>query len=220
MKIKKIPPFDYLKGSEFTENLKHLTGCKNFVEMASVYGVPKTTFSTWNTHDRTSHELIVRAHLALGIPVEELALPDSELSKVAHGTTNIAKPQNALSARATRERNKQTDSVILPSVCLSDGKLINTGEIPYALRRINKYDLADSDVIEVETNDGIYLVNQDIVDAVSGKYLIDIDGHLSINQIQRLPGKKLAVAFGDSTMEVSEEDIKVVGRVAVVLEKV
>ncbi|MBF4254802.1 hypothetical protein EA007_28740, partial [Vibrio anguillarum] len=50
-------------------------------------------------------------------------------------------------------------------------------------------------------------------------YLIDVDGRLSINQIQRLPGRKLAIAFGDSTIEASENDIKVLGRVAVTMKK-
>ena len=85
---------------------------------------------------------------------------------------------------------------------------------------MNKYGLNDSSVIEIETNEALYLVNQDIKSAVSGKYLVDIDGDLSINHVQRLPGKKLAVAFGDTTMEVTEEDIKIVGRVAVVLKTI
>ncbi|MDV6252833.1 hypothetical protein RXX31_16105 [Vibrio sp. EA2] len=41
---------------------------------------------------------------------------------------------------------------------------------------------------------------------------------MHINDIQRLQNK-LAVVFGKSTVEVSEENIKVIGRVAVALEK-
>ena len=46
-----------------------------------------------------------------------------------------------------------------------------------------------------------------------------MDGTLSNNHIQRLPGKKLAVVFGDTAVEVTEADIKVAGRVAVTLRK-
>lgn len=53
----------------------------------------------------------------------------------------------------------------------------------------------------------------------SGRYLIDIDGSISINHLQRLPGKKLAMSFGDSSIEVAEEEIKVIGRVAMVIDK-
>ncbi|HCH3752514.1 TPA: hypothetical protein NKZ56_003294 [Vibrio parahaemolyticus] len=83
----------------------------------------------------------------------------------------------------------------------------------------NGYGLSGYSLMEVETNEAIYLVDKDTRNAVSGKYLIDIDGNLSINQIQRLPGKKLAIAFGDTTMEVFDSDIKVMGRVAVTSKK-
>ncbi len=82
----------------------------------------------------------------------------------------------------------------------------------------NSWDLEASNTIEIETNEGRFLVDKKQNDAVSGEYLIDMNGRLSINHIQRLPNK-LAVVFGNSTVEVSEQDIKVIGRVAVTLRK-
>ncbi|MGR3028667.1 phage repressor protein CI [Vibrio vulnificus] len=217
MKKNLIPPFNYMKGSDFTRRLKLLTGCDDFQELSELLNVPKTTFSTWNTHDRTSHEVIVRLHLALGIPVEELALnpEDRKRASQVRDSANHYFPQEL-------EKPKQVDQqaiVILPTFCLANGQLIETGEIPYPVRRMNSYNLDPDFVIEVETNEAIYLVDKSSTNPVSGKYLIDIDGTLSINHIQRLPGKKLAVVFGDSTVDVAEEDIKVLGRVAVTLRK-
>ncbi|ELB1513228.1 phage repressor protein CI [Vibrio sp. Vb2354] len=208
MGIRKIEPFDYLKGTDFTENLKRLTGCKNFQEMAFVYDVPKSTFSTWNTHNRTSHELMVRAHLALGIPMKELALKPEDRFK-AHSTTKCT------AEKATTTPSPQHNSVQIKSYCLTNGELLDTGELPYAIRRLNSFGLKSDTTIEVETNEALYLIDKSSAKPSSGKYLIDIDRTLSINYIQRLPGKKLAVVFGDSTVEVSEKDIKVIGRVAV-----
>ncbi|HAT8540539.1 TPA: phage repressor protein CI [Vibrio vulnificus] len=217
MKKNLIPPFNYMKGSDFTRRLKLLTGCDDFQELSELLNVPKTTFSTWNTHDRTSHEVIVRLHLALGIPVEELALnpEDRKRASQVRDSANHYFPQEL-------EKPKQVDQqaiVILPTFCLANGQLIETGEIPYPVRRMNSYNLDPDFVSEVETNEAIYLVDKSSTNPVSGKYLIDIDGTLSINHIQRLPGKKLAVVFGDSTVDVAEEDIKVLGRVAVTLKK-
>ncbi|MQC79168.1 phage repressor protein CI [Vibrio parahaemolyticus] len=222
MKMEKIPPFDYLKGEAFTETLKEVTGCKTLLEMSELFDVPKATFSAWNTHDRTSHELIVRLHLAKGIPIERLALSDGELNKAVHGQSSISNPLLATLSRFDREKSKvnpQHQVVILKSFCLTNGQLLETGEIPYPVRRINSYSLNSDSLIEVETNEAIYLVDKESLNAVSGKYLIDIDGNLSINHIQRLPGKKLAIAFGETTMEVSEHDITVMGRVAVTSKK-
>ncbi|EJG0762264.1 phage repressor protein CI [Vibrio parahaemolyticus O5:K30] len=212
MSIRKIEPFDYLKGTDFTENLKNLTGCKNFQEMAFVYGVPKSTFSTWNTHNRTSHELMVRAHLALGIPMVDLALKPKDRLKAHSATKNTAE-------EASTTASPQHNSVQIKSYCLTNGELLDTGELPYAIRRFNSFNLNADATIEVETNEALYLVDKSSTNPASGKYLIDIDGTLSINHIQRLPGKKLAVVFGDSTVDVSEKDIKVIGRVAVTLRK-
>ncbi|MBF4360377.1 chromosome partitioning protein ParB [Vibrio anguillarum] len=113
----------------------------------------------------------------------------------------------------------QHATTILKSFCLANGQLIETGEIPYPVRRMNSFNLDAEKVIEVETNEAIYLLDKSTTDAVAGNYLIDVDGRLSINQIQRLPGRKLAIAFGDSTIEASENDIKVLGRVAVTMKK-
>ena len=212
MSIRKIEPFDYLKGTDFTENLKRLTRCKNFQEMAFVYDVPKSTFSTWNTHNRTSHELMVRAHLALGIPMEELALKPEDRLRARSMTKSTVDEIETTTA-------PQHNSVQIKSYCLTNGELLDAGELPYATRRLNSFNLNSDATIEIETNEALYLIDKDSTNPTSGKYLIDIDGTLSINHIQRLPGKKLAVVFGNSTVEVSEEDIKVIGRVAVALEK-
>lgn len=220
MKYEKIPPFDYLKGNDFTEKLKEVTGCKTFLEMADLLDVQKAIFSTWKTHDRTSHELMVRLHLRLGVPIEDLALSDEDREEYRkRHPKNFAVNENPVAYLQQASTNPQHQTVILKSYCLSNGGLIPTGEVPYAYRRLNSYGLLQSQVDEIETNEAVYLVDKGATNALSGKYLIDIDGLFSINQIQRLPGKKLAVVFGDSTMEVSEEDIKVIGRVAVTLQK-
>lgn len=210
---KQIPPFNYLKGSEFTENLKKITKSRTYPDLAELLNVPKSTFSTWNLHERTSHELMVRLHLALGTPIEELALSDEERAKLPF------RPQStAISQTPVQSSNPQHQTVVLKSYCLTNGQLMDTGEIPYATRIFNSWNLDKDTTIEIETNDGRFLVDQKQNDAVSGEYLIDMNGRLSINHIQRLPNK-LAVVFGNSTVEVSEEDIRVIGRVAVRLEK-
>ena len=222
MENKKIPPFEYLSGAEFTDNLKTLTGTKTFNQLSDLLNVSKATFSTWNTHNRTSHELMVRLHLALGIPIEQLALnpKDRRLNDSYENSNAISSYKANTHQQPDTDKNPQHQAVIVKSFCLSGGKLLDTGEIPYPLRRINSFGLQNAELIELETNEAIMLVDKSDNDAVSGSYLISIDGRHSINQVQRLPGKKLAIVFNDSTMEVSEEDIEVVGRVAVVLEKV
>ncbi|MER2495313.1 helix-turn-helix domain-containing protein [Vibrio neptunius] len=222
----KMDIFEYMKGEAFTEKLKKINNVRSLGDLAEIYSVPKTTFSTWNTHNRNSHELVVRTHLRTGIPVHELILsPDLSLDELHPSFSKQVKdaPHSVEEASATYEskrlENPQLQTVTLKSYCLSNGQLVETGDIPYPLRRMNSFGLNPLNTIEVETNEAVYLLDESSTDAVSGKYLIDVDGRLSFNQIQRLPGRKLAVGFGDSTLEVAEHDIKVLGRVAVTLEK-
>lgn len=212
---KPILPYEYLKGNEFVEKLKDVLNCRSHQELADILNVPKSTFSTWSKHDRTSHELMVRLHLKLGIPIKELALSSDDTSEL--GAVGDLRASYSIPSSSSVS-NPQHSTVILKSFCLSNGQLLDTGEMPYAVRMFNSWNLDSSTTIEIETNEGRFLVDKNQNDAVSGEYLIDMNGRMSINHIQRLPNK-LAVVFGNATVEVAEEDIKVIGRVAVTLKK-
>ncbi|MCM0151517.1 helix-turn-helix domain-containing protein [Photobacterium galatheae] len=216
-----IPSFDYLVGQPFTELIRSAVGCRTFLELADILDVPKSTFSAWNQHSRNSHELIVRLHLAKGISVRLLALGDmSHITEPPFYPSLPAHAENLqVQESASTFEKHPLATVLLKSYCLINGQLIDAGEIPYPVRRMNSFNLKTEHTIEVETNEAIYLVDQSSTDAVSGVYLIDVDGLLSLNRIQRFPGKKLAIAFGESTIEAKAEDIKVIGRVAVTLKK-
>lgn len=209
MKDKKILPFDYLKGDEFTEKLKEVTGCRTFLDMAELLDVPKATFSAWKLHDRTSHEMMVRLHLAMGIPIEELALKPEDRAQFAG---KVEEPRDTNSFTATTEQNPQLSVRPVKSFCLTNGKLLDTGVVPYSVRRLNSFGLERSELIEIETNQSVMLIDKNENDAMNGNYLIGIDGRYSINQVQRLPGK-LAIAFDGQTIEVQEGDIEVIGKV-------
>ena len=74
-------------------------------------------------------------------------------------------------------------------------------------------------VMAIKDGTTTFLLNKESCQAVSGMYLVDMDGLLSLNEIQRLPGKKLAISFNGSTLTVEEDEVRVVGRVALIMEK-
>ncbi|EHU5004406.1 hypothetical protein ACA689_004606 [Vibrio vulnificus] len=55
--------------------------------------------------------------------------------------------------------------------------------------------------------------------AVRSTHLVDVDGLLSPHEAQRLTGEKLAISFNSSTLTVDKDEVSVVGRVALVVEK-
>lgn len=191
-----VPAFDYLGGRDFTEKLKEVSGCSTYDLLADYYGVPKSTFFTWHSHNRTGFELIVRQHLATGASVRYLALGEGE----------------PFEGKVDPVEGLKTHRLI-------DGALVEAGKISLDLSTLDRFGLKPSITKVIEDDSGIYYVNTESTNPTSGKYLIDIDGQLSINFIQRLPGKKLSISIGDNCFEASVDDIKVLGRVAMSMVK-
>lgn len=205
----KVPPFNYDGGRSFTERLKEVTGCDSYELLADYYGIPKSTIFTWHQHDRTAHELIVREHLNSGASVKYLALGDGEAFLNGKSETSLG---------AIAEQQIATTKFIT-KFNISNGELSETGNVEISLSTLNDFGLSQADLIIIDKGEIHYYVNRAEKQPVSGDYLIEIDGVVSINYLQRLPGKKLAMAFDTSTIEVPEEDIKVVGRVVLEMKK-
>ncbi|EAP92956.1 helix-turn-helix domain-containing protein [Vibrio splendidus] len=192
----KMKPFDYLSGKEFTEKLKVVTNSDTFLKLADVYGIPRTTLTTWHTHNRTGFELIVRTHLATGASVRYMALGEGE------------------------PFDKQSDpTTALTTYRLNDGELVEGKQRTIDLSTLDDFGLKPSYTLVVEDDAGIYYLNKESNNPSSGSYLIDIDGQLSINFVQRLPGQKLSINIGDTCIETKVDDIKVLGRVAMEMKK-
>lgn len=95
----------------------------------------------------------------------------------------------------------------------------DNGDFSFDMSLLNHYGIDIQNTKVIDNGFELLFVNTQEINPASGQYLIDIDGSISVNHLQRLPGKKLAMSFGDSSIEVSEEDIKVIGRVAMIINK-
>lgn len=198
-------PFEYLKGREVTEKLKEITKSRDFLTLAEVLGVPKSTISTWHQRKLTPFEVIIRTHLRTGASIAFMALGEGE-----------AFPnQKVVDSESKADELKTIISI--DSFALEDGKLISKSTLSLDKELLDEAGV--SKVMAIKDNGKTFLVNKESRQAVAGAYLVDMDGLLSLNEIQRLPGKKLAISFNGSTITVDEGDVKVVGRVALVMEK-
>lgn len=199
MDQEKIPPFDYSGGRNFTSRLLNVTGADNLVVLSDMIGVPRTTISTWHRRDMTAYEVAVRICLATGASLKYVVLGEGE-------------PFD------TVEKNIDT-SIPLTKEVLRDGEITIDGVIKFDSVLLNNYNLNKETVRLVEYDSELMMVDISKNHPTSGRYLIDIDGSISINYLQRLPGKKLAMSFGDSSVEIAQEDIKVIGRVVIAIDK-
>lgn len=180
---------NYLGGREVIERLIQATKTTSNQTLADFFELSKSTVGTWRHRDIVPFELVIRAHMETGVSIHWLTLGEGD---------PYPDEKNLINKKI--ELN-QKDTISIPSYNLSNGKLIFSSHISYSQERIAGFNLEDAELIEVETIDGIHLIDKTQDDRVSGEYLIDMNGRLSISHIQRLPNN-LAVTFGETTLEI------------------
>ena len=201
-----IPPFEYIGGREVTERMKEVTKTRDFKSLGDVLGISKGTISTWHQRELTPFEVILRLHLKTGASIKYLALGEGE-----------AFPDQ-VAQEHTSKKNEAKTLFDVDYFTLTNGKLVGNKTLAFDKSYLNK--LGVLNVMGIEHDGTTFIVDKEVHQAVSGTYLVDMDGLLSLNDIQRLPGKKLAISFNGSTLTVEEDEVRVVGRVALVMEKV
>ncbi|MDP2591539.1 phage repressor protein CI [Vibrio splendidus] len=200
-----IPPFEYIGGREVTERMKEVTKMRDFKSLGDVLGISKGTISTWHQRELTPFEVILRLHLKTGASIKYLALGEGE-----------AFPDQVVQEH-TSKKNEAKTLFDVDYFTLTNGKLVGNETLAFDKSYLDK--LGVLNVMGIEHDGTTFIVDKEVHQAVSGTYLVDMDGLLSLNDIQRLPGKKLAISFNGSTLTVEEDEVRVVGRVALVMEK-
>ncbi|MCG6362193.1 phage repressor protein CI [Vibrio fluvialis] len=200
-----IRPPQYVGGKEVIERLMQATKTTSNQALADAFDLPKSTVGTWRHRNLVPYEIVIRLHLETGISIRWLTLGEGEPYPSSNEHAHIS------------NGNKSKNILDIEYFALTNGKLISNETLSFEKSYLEK--LGALNVIAVDNDNTTYLIDKEVHQAVSGTYLVDMDGLLSLNEIQRLPGKKLAISFNGSTITVDEGDVKVVGRVAVVMEK-
>lgn len=202
---KKIEPFEYIGGRDFTSKVVKVMNLERYNQLTEVLGVNKGTISTWHTRNMTPFELAVRIHLSEGVSLKWLLLDEGEPFPDQNVQDHVSK------------KNEAKTLFDLDYFTLTNGKLVGNETLAFDKSYLDK--LGVLNVMGIEHDGTTFIVDKEVHQAVSGTYLVDMDGLLSLNDIQRLPGKKLAISFNGSTLTVEEDEVRVVGRVALVIEK-
>ncbi|EKY4213250.1 helix-turn-helix domain-containing protein [Vibrio alginolyticus] len=202
---KKIEPYEYIGGRDFTSKVVKVMGLERYNQLTDVLGVNKGTISTWHTRNMTPFELAVRIHLSEGVSLKWLLLDEGEPFPEQNSQDHVTK------------KNESRVLFDIDVFNLVNGKLQGNETLPFDKAYLDKLGLLNA--MGIEQDGSTFIIDKEVHQAVSGTYLVDMDGLFSLNEIQRLPGKKLAISFNGSTLTVEEDEVRVVGRVALVMEK-
>lgn len=194
----KIAAFDYKGGKSVTSKLCEVLHVNEYQDLAEVFSIPRGTVSTWHTRETTPYEIAIRAHLATGVSLKWLLLDEGE------AFCNSTAPSS-------------TDG--FPIEELVNGRLETIDSIHIDKNTLKKYGLTPENLQVISQSDTVFFINTNEIVASNGTYLIDIDGSISINQLQRLPGKKLALIFSGTIIEITESEIRILGRVVMTMSK-
>ncbi|MEI8632631.1 helix-turn-helix domain-containing protein [Vibrio sp. PP-XX7] len=194
-----LPTFDYLKGKQVTEKLSDLFNVKGLTDLGELIETSPSTIATWHQRNICPYEIAIRTHLRKGVSLKWLLLDEGDPYPNATPHTHQLKNSEA----------KQLIDIDLFKI--KNGKLVNFGVITFD--QIFLDELGVSNVIAIRDGAHTFIVDQESTNAVNGTYLVNLDGLFSLNAIQRLPGKQLAIRFQDTTLTVDEAALQVTGQV-------
>ncbi|CAM3876944.1 Bacteriophage CI repressor helix-turn-helix domain protein [Vibrio aerogenes CECT 7868] len=201
----KIHPKAYIKGHDVTKRLKEVTNCHTILELSSLLNISSSTISTWHQRELTPYEVILRVHLHTGAALEYLLLGKGE-------------PYPEKSSQY--EQNMDIKNKKIANI--EHFQLIN-GELFRCKRLIFDHDylykLEVTQPLSIEYRNTIYVIDRSVTQIVAGMYLIDMEDFYSLNTIQRLPGRRCSIDVLGSTLQIHEDDIKVIGKVILEINK-
>ncbi|EGR3108112.1 transcriptional regulator [Vibrio parahaemolyticus] len=200
-----MPSFEYQGGKEVTDRLHEIFGTKTIRDLGDKLEVSASTIATWHKRGLCPFEVVVRANIYTGVSLKWLTLGQGE-------------PFPNRDSSAHESKRLETKFLFdIDSFQIKDGQLSDLRTLTFDKSYLDEIDVKNA--MAIRTTDTTYIIDKEVHQAVSGTYLVDMDGLFSLNEIQRLPGKKLAISFNGSTLTVNEDEVRVVGRVALVMEK-
>jgi len=200
-----IPPFNYQGGKLVTDRLNEILGTKTIRELGEKLQLSPSTIATWHKRELCPFEVVIRAHIYTGVSLKWLTLGEGEPFP---------------NRNSQKHESKRLETKFLFDVdtfTIKKGELEDLSTITLDKALLDQFDVTNA--MAIREADSIYVIDKEIRQAISGTYLVDMDGLLSLNEIQRLPGRKLAISFNGSTITVDEDSVRVVGRVAFTINK-
>lgn len=207
-------PINYKSGIEFIKKLKLALNMDQQQEIADAFAVSKSTVASWVQRDLTPYELAIRLHLHTGISLRWLLLDEGEMFAAGNPLT-IQESKKIYSYADKRLQPKNLFDVDTFDLQGSKLNLLGTTTIDQKLLD----DFGVQNVMAIKEPNALHIVDKEIHNIISGSYVIEIAGLYSLNKVQRVAGNNLAVTFGEDVIEFPSNEIRVLGKVVMEINK-
>lgn len=168
------------------------------VQLANHFDMSASSLSNRYTRGNISYDLVVHCALETGCNIKWLMTGEGErfAGEELHTT-------------------EATTAVKLEKFTLSEGAMTSIGSFFIDSKAI---DDLNSDAYCIDADDGYYIVERTPL-LIDGHKVVDIDGYVSIRQVQVLPGRQLRVHGGKEPFTCAASDIVILGHISKVVSR-
>lgn len=164
-------------------------------DLAEYLGISPSTFSTWGSRGFFPADLAMRCAIETGARLEYLAYGEEPIF------------------------NDESDLKIFERIKLDGGKLIEMPPTSFTLPHLPPDTDPDKTLCVID-GDRTFFVAVEFGDLIDGEYLVVVENSAWIRQLTLMPGKQVHVAGGNFDFDTAVENIKVLGKVILKMERV
>lgn len=218
--LNSLPEYD--GGEKVILRLLSLFGVRNRLELGDLLAVSSGTFATWKTRNTTPFELLVRIHLATGVPMEYLCF-GHESDSVDLMKYGVSTKTEYIDGQVIGVQERLA-SYRLPSLkifSIENGSLKPSSEICTDKTFMQLVGVAgdDSDLIVKDSNK-LMFINSNETTVSNGQYLFTINGIYQLGNLGMLPDGHVYLFRDGDKYQVDPNTTKIHGKVVSVLETI
>ncbi|WP_397609076.1 helix-turn-helix domain-containing protein [Shewanella algae] len=200
-------------GKTLIERLIHLFQVRNRLELGDILGVTPGTLSTWTTRETTPFELLVRIHLATGVPMEYLCYGTGRSY-----STEIDENEESFTVQEPAEAYRLP---VLKVFVIENGKLIQRDQLRTDSAAYPAFGIEPTgNDFALLHNGRLYFVSSRETAITKGRYLFSVNDVYQVGELRQLPDGSTYYFDGDDRFPVNMEATTVHGKVVSVLESV
>lgn len=182
-------------GSDVLDRTIEAYGFSSKLALAEHLGIASSSLSMRYKRDIFPADIVVRCSLETGASLEWLTF----------GT-------------GTPFDNQKIDIIKLSNYRLVNGQLVPASSVMFDKVMFKNTAPLPDEPISVQDGDTYSIVDKKFADVFDGKWLVDIEGKISVRELTRIPIKKVRVSGVGIPFDCDLEDLTVLGRVVTIIE--
>ncbi|ENL4097012.1 helix-turn-helix domain-containing protein [Providencia rettgeri] len=114
--------------------------------------------------------------------------------------------------------NEKVDILKLPNFRLVNGELIPASNVMFDKAMFKNTAPLPDEPKSIQENNTYYIIDNKFSDIFDGKWLVDIEGKISVRELTRIPIKRIRVSGVGIPFDCDLDDLTVLGRVITIIE--